>query len=223
MPNRQPASRPIDRLAYPAPLEQLEAEVVTARRVAAQQPGRGDKGLLPADTLGVGVSGGGVRLFRWLREVGRYLAPRGSGDVLLLGAILLRNWVGVQLVLITNVLTAFVAVQTLRVLVEPFWTLHLAAPAGVIWWSPASVLPLLSFVVTTTLFDRLRGGRRAPRAGGAGGAGRAGGTGGTGGPEGPPGARSLESVIALPTPRAHRQATGPVRPRRIRRAARACA
>lgn len=224
MPNRQPASRPIDRLAYPPPLEQLEAEVVTARRAAAHQPGRGDKGLLPADTLGVGVSGGGVRsatfalgvfqaiasakalgrvdflstvsgggyfgsflgrlftrdwvygvpdveaaivgddtphaatdappatgwgarLFRWLRENGRYLAPRGSGDVLLLGAILLRNWVAVQLVLITTVLTAFVAVQTLRALMEPFWTLHLAAPAGVIWWSPAIVLPLLSFVV----------------------------------------------------------------------------
>src|SRR5262245_20266339 len=39
--------------------------------------------------------GWAARTFRWLRDNGRYLAPRGSGDLIILGAILLRNWVAV--------------------------------------------------------------------------------------------------------------------------------
>jgi hypothetical protein len=54
------------------------------------------------------------RMFRWLRDNGRYLAPRGSGDFILLGAILLRNWIAVQVVMITSVLTVFVALQLVR-------------------------------------------------------------------------------------------------------------
>lgn len=54
------------------------------------------------------------RTFRWLRDNGRYLAPRGSGDLIVLGAILLRNWIAVQSVMITSVLAVFVALQLLR-------------------------------------------------------------------------------------------------------------
>jgi hypothetical protein len=55
-----------------------------------------------------------ARTFRWLRDNGRYLAPRGSGDLIILGAILLRNWVAVQTVMITTVLTLFLGLQLLR-------------------------------------------------------------------------------------------------------------
>ena len=40
-------------------------------------------------------------VLRWLRENGRYLAPNGSGDLLLGGAIALRNWLSIHLVLTT--------------------------------------------------------------------------------------------------------------------------
>src|SRR5262249_28698939 len=58
--------------------------------------------------------GWAARTFRWLRDNGRYLAPRGSGDLIILGAILLRNWVAVQTVMITTVLTLFLGLQLLR-------------------------------------------------------------------------------------------------------------
>ena len=46
-------------------------------------------------------------VLRWLRENGRYLAPQGSGDLLLAGAGLLRNWVAVQAVIATALLSLF--------------------------------------------------------------------------------------------------------------------
>jgi hypothetical protein len=42
---------------------------------------------------------------RWLRENGRYMSPNGSGDILLAGAVVLRNWVALLLVLCTFVFT----------------------------------------------------------------------------------------------------------------------
>src|SRR5262245_29290607 len=62
--------------------------------------------------------GWGQRAFRWLRDNGRDLAPRGSGDLIVLGAILLRNWVAVQVVLVTTVLTLFVGLQLIRLALE---------------------------------------------------------------------------------------------------------
>ncbi|HMB52540.1 MAG TPA: hypothetical protein VKU40_04445 [Thermoanaerobaculia bacterium] len=47
----------------------------------------------------------------WLRENGRYLAPNGSGDALLAGAVIFRNWVALQLVLATFLQAAFLALQ----------------------------------------------------------------------------------------------------------------
>jgi hypothetical protein len=108
----------------------------------------------PADTPPE-RKGWGPQVFRWLRDNGRYLAPRGSGDLLVLGAILLRNWVAVHIVLATTVLTVFVGLQIVRLGID-----HAAAavtsrsdlrsmladalPFGnTLWWSPAAVVSLL--------------------------------------------------------------------------------
>ena len=53
-------------------------------------------------------------VLRWLRENGQHLAPNGSGDLLLAGAIMLRNWLSIHVVLATLALTAFVAMQLVR-------------------------------------------------------------------------------------------------------------
>ncbi len=50
-------------------------------------------------------------VLRYLRENGRYLSPNGSGDLLLGGAVLLRNWFSVQVVLAAFVVLLFVLAQ----------------------------------------------------------------------------------------------------------------
>lgn len=58
---------------------------------------------------------GGQHPTRFLRDNGRYLAPRGSGDLLVMLAVMLRNWVSVQCVMIAFVLAAFVLLQVVIV------------------------------------------------------------------------------------------------------------
>jgi hypothetical protein len=58
------------------------------------------------------------RVFRWLRTNGRYLAPKGSGDILLGFSAVLRNWFAIQIVLITSFLAIFVALQLVRSEIE---------------------------------------------------------------------------------------------------------
>ena len=58
---------------------------------------------------------GGQRPTRFLRDNGRYLAPRGSGDLLVMLAVMLRNWVSVQCVMVAFVLAAFVLLQVVLI------------------------------------------------------------------------------------------------------------
>ncbi len=77
-----------------------------------------------------------------LRENGRYLAPAGSGDLLLGGAALLRNWVAVQIVLAAFFTSLALLAQlppallagALEGLAEP---LH----ADAFWWTPWVLVP----------------------------------------------------------------------------------
>jgi hypothetical protein len=97
------------------------------------------------------------RVFRWLRDNGRYLAPRGSGDVLVLGGVLLRNWVAVQIVLVTTALTAMVGLQAIRERAEVAfgWNGAGSAMANLLtcglpghthlWWSSWLLAPVLPF------------------------------------------------------------------------------
>ena len=74
-----------------------------------------EQAIQPADESqnAKGWIGSGVVL-RWLRENGQHLAPNGAGDLLLAGAIMLRNWLSVHVVLATFALTAFVFMQLIR-------------------------------------------------------------------------------------------------------------
>ena len=91
------------------------------------------------------------KVLRILRENGRYLSPNGAGDLLLDGAVLLRNWVSIQVVLLTFLLSAFLALQVVRGWLESSpglasWTASWAR-GGTIWWSPFLILPVLPFVL----------------------------------------------------------------------------
>jgi hypothetical protein len=83
-------------------------------------------------------------LFRWVRENGRYLAPKGGGDLLLGLAVMFRNWVSLEIVMMIFVLAILLLGQLLRAAVEtrfPFfadWTALLVT--GPLWWSSLILL-----------------------------------------------------------------------------------
>jgi hypothetical protein len=74
----------------------------------------------------------GERSFRFLRDNGRYLAPRGSGDVLTVLAITLRNWLAVQMTFIIAALAAFVLIRLIDIIVPELPFARVGLP---IWWS----------------------------------------------------------------------------------------
>lgn len=83
---------------------------------------------------------------RWLRDNGRYLAPNGSGDALLMGSILLRNWVAMHLVLGTLFLGVMLALKSIWVLPgAPNWIGWTAREGARIWWSPWLLAPIATF------------------------------------------------------------------------------
>lgn len=71
---------------------------------------------------------------RLLRDSSRYLAPNGSSDLLSAIAILLRNWVAVQVVVFTFVLAIFLGLQLLTWAVPPMS----AGTWGPLWVSPVT-------------------------------------------------------------------------------------
>ena len=98
----------------------------------------------------------------WLRENGRYLAPNGSGDALLAGAAIFRNWVALMLVLTSFVVTASLALQLFRLgafdllqrsgggQLPEIWiqltALLQGQPPHTVWRSPLLALPLIAAV-----------------------------------------------------------------------------
>src|SRR6266487_3201444 len=94
---------------------------------------------------------------RWLRENGRYLSPNDAGDLLQAGAGLLRNWIAIQIVLLSFFVMLFLAGQLVGGLVavsRPMWSAAYMAALdwylpgrALVWWSPYITLWLLPFVV----------------------------------------------------------------------------
>ncbi|MEI6592673.1 MAG: hypothetical protein WCL47_05495 [Holophagaceae bacterium] len=85
---------------------------------------------------------------RWLRNNGRYLAPSGSGDLLLIASILFRNWVAVQVVLGLFFLGVLLALKGVWALPIPAsflaWT---AQPGSSLWLSPWGIVAGLLFLL----------------------------------------------------------------------------
>lgn len=102
------------------------------------------------DTVEATLADGASWPVRWLRENGRYMSPNGAGDLLLAAAVLLRNWIALQVVLVTFLTLVLAALTLLRsALGEWLPLLHLvseAPPAAGPWWSPWLVLPMLTGV-----------------------------------------------------------------------------
>ncbi|HEY7291945.1 MAG TPA: patatin-like phospholipase family protein [Vicinamibacterales bacterium] len=101
------------------------------------------------------------RPINWLRENGRYLAPNGSGDSLLAGAIVLRNWAAVTVVMSTAMLAAMTAAHVVRGLVRDLLESRMGsdgaarllagvgsatAPSFAIYWSAYLFPALVMFV-----------------------------------------------------------------------------
>ncbi|MFO1300695.1 MAG: hypothetical protein U1F17_09980 [Burkholderiaceae bacterium] len=91
---------------------------------------------------------------RWLREYGRYMAPRGAGDYLYAVGIYLRNWISLHYVLAVTLLAVFLAGNLLRALLwQRFATIRaleaslFAGSTAGLWWSPWFVLPLAGFAL----------------------------------------------------------------------------
>jgi hypothetical protein len=94
----------------------------------------------------------------WLRENGRYLSPSGAGDLLINAAIMLRNWVTIQVVLASFMLLVLMSGQIPRLALE-LWAsgasaVHPGAAgcsdvpcrASWLWWSPWIVVPASTLV-----------------------------------------------------------------------------
>src|SRR5690606_653755 len=90
---------------------------------------------------------------KWLREHGRYITPRGGGDILYAAAVYLRNLLSLHYVFAVSVLTVVLAGHLLRSLAwerQPWlrsleaWLFH--AEAG-LWWSPWFALPLAGLLL----------------------------------------------------------------------------
>jgi hypothetical protein len=96
----------------------------------------------------------------WLRDNGRYLAPNGAGDRALAGAIILRNWTAVAVVMGTFALALLLAAHTIRVAVRTAvqQTAALDGIARLVWqfgqwhgiyWSPYLLLPVAALLAVT--------------------------------------------------------------------------
>lgn len=82
-----------------------------------------------------------------LRENGRYLSPNGAGDLLLGGAVLLRNWVAIHVVLAVLALTVLLGAQLVWLVAWPAGRELSALQEGAFWWSPWALLPPLLFAL----------------------------------------------------------------------------
>ena len=94
----------------------------------------------------------------WLRENGRYLSPNGAGDMLIAAAIMLRNWVTIQVVVLSFALLLLMTGQLPRLALDlwaPDVWASLPGPAGCaaapcaasrLWWSPWIVVPAITVV-----------------------------------------------------------------------------
>ena len=113
-----------------------------------------------------------AKSFEWLRNNGRYLAPRGTGDLIYVAAMQVRNWAAIQYVVgvaIVFFLLAFATARAWMIAKCPWWQeielMFLPKPGATIYWSPGWVLvggfgllfvvpPALAYWVAHSRVDR---------------------------------------------------------------------
>jgi len=93
---------------------------------------------------------------RYLREHGRYLTPKGEGDILTSIAFTVRNWISVLFVMAVFFLTCFLYIDVCELLLDYTWTaplpklqlnwFELPSPGSHFWWSPLLYLSVVPFV-----------------------------------------------------------------------------
>jgi hypothetical protein len=97
------------------------------------------------------------RVFRWLRENGRYLSPHGAGDLLLDLSVVLRNLFSMQIIMGIFILMFLLAAQSVRVSFQRLaqiesWHSYYNFFYGFLpareylWWSPYTLPALALFV-----------------------------------------------------------------------------
>ena len=87
------------------------------------------------------------KAFEWLRTNGRYLAPRGGGDLIYVAAMQIRNWAAVQYVVgivIVAFLVSFATARAWLIAKCPVWrdieVFFLPKPGAAVYWSPGWLL-----------------------------------------------------------------------------------
>lgn len=81
---------------------------------AGQRPPTGTKSARPGFVEKVLTDKAQRDVLRALRSNGRYIAPSGGGDLMLLVAVLLRNWIAIMFVLLATMLAAFTWLEVVR-------------------------------------------------------------------------------------------------------------
>jgi patatin-like phospholipase len=154
------------------------AELKEASTLTAQPPAcAGVRSMLTRgvdeDEPGDGGGWSAGKAFDWLRNNGRYLAPRGAGDLIYVVAMQIRNWAAVQYVVGVMILTLLVTFSTLRAWLIVKWArwrdievLFLPKTGAAIYWSPGWVLvgalglcllpPALAYWLAHSRIDRKR-------------------------------------------------------------------
>jgi Patatin-like phospholipase len=86
------------------------------------------------------------KAFDWLRNNGRYLAPRGAGDLIYVVAMQIRNWAAVQYVIGVMIVFWLLVFSTGRawLITRADWrhieAMFLPDPGAAIYWSPGWIL-----------------------------------------------------------------------------------
>ncbi len=134
-----------------------EREEADLRKAFPREAPEGDRtrpmvtGLSRADLVERVLAEPRAKPVAFLRENGRYLSPNGSGDLLVAGAVALRNWAAIHVVLATFFVTLFLALFLLKLGLRALLALPpvrpgllpLSPPWSDLVLLPAALLPLL--------------------------------------------------------------------------------
>ena len=157
IPGSAPPGKPLDGAARhgASPLAgEFDAQARIAwQTLAGPEERSGSDGSLMRDPESSGWTG--AKSLTWLRDNGRYLAPKGAGDFIYAIALQIRNWVAIQYVIAIALLApllVFAAVRAWLILASPAWRdieeHFLPGPSSLVYWSPGWAIAAAQAVVS---------------------------------------------------------------------------